>query len=277
MSETLPPPPAACQPLSEVDSKRLREKYPSLWHDPRKHCETCRMKKVFRWYRADTDEIQDYDCSCANQWLMHRWLLNANLGLWHQRLYWRDVDTVSTEVTWKLGAYMEDHEANMQAGLGMVLWSPDRGTGKTLLSVLATKSLLSMGVDCYFLQFSEMIDHYTATWRDEAERAWFNKRIRNVSMLVVDDLGRENKGRAEVVESMLDQVIRHRVANALPTFLTTNYTPNEVHGGYGPNVMSLLYERSLWVEVPGKDYRSRSNERTLSEIRQRLVRPIGIG
>jgi DNA replication protein DnaC len=204
-------------------------------------------------------------------------MLNAGLGLWHQRLSWQDVEDVRGDVLSALGEYLENHVANIRAGLGLVLWSPDRGTGKTLLAVLATKTLLAGGVDCYFTQFSEMIDTFSAGWRDEAERAWFNRRIRNAQMLVIDDLGREHKGRSEVVESMLDQVIRHRVANALPTLMTTNYSPQEIQGGYGPNVMSLLYERSLWVEVPGRDYRSRSNERARLEIQQGLIRPITVG
>lgn len=269
--QSLPLPPAACKPLSDVDSRRLREKFPTLWSSPQKGCLSCQDTGTLRW--AD----QTYRCDCRNQWMMHRWMLNAGVGLWHQRLSWQDVDTVPPAVLTELGAYLEGHKGNIRAGLGLVLWSPDRGTGKTLLAVLATKTLMGFGVDCYFVQFSEMIDTFTAGWRDEAERAWFNKRIRNATMLVIDDLGREHKGRSEVVESMLDQVIRHRVANALPTLLTTNYSPQEIQGGYGPNVMSLLYERSAWVEVAGRDYRTRSNERARTEIASGYSRPITTG
>jgi DNA replication protein DnaC len=263
--------------LSTADAARLKAQYPNLWADPEKTCITCQKTGHYRWYMEDTDLITRFACDCVSQWRLHRWLLNAGVGTWYQRLRWYDATAVSEETQRQVMEYVRDHQASVDAGLGLVLWSPDLGTGKTLMSVLTAKSLLREGEDVFFVQFNDLIDYFTAGWRDEAERRWFNRRVRNADVLVIDDLGREHKGRSEVVEAMLDQVIRHRTAMARPTIITTNSTPDKMQRGYGSNVMSLLSERSLWVPLTGRDFRSASNTRTQNEKAQNLTRPLVLG
>lgn len=277
MPHKLPALPAHCRTLSTVDAARLNASGQGVWTDPSKRCLTCHKALVFRWYAPRSREESsavEYECECVDQWMLHRWLLNAGIGTGYQRLSWDDAVAVPAHIQERAMAYVVDHEVHVDAGLGLVLWSPDRGTGKTLMATLVAKELMARGEDLYFCQFNDMIDHFTAGWRDEEERRWFNRRVRNAGVLVVDDLGREHKGRSEVTESMLDQVVRHRVAMARPTIITTNYTEKQVREGYGPNVMSLLTECSQWVEVPGTDYRQRHGERILAEKQLGLTRPL---
>jgi len=271
----LDPPPPHCRVISTADAARLRAQDPLIWADPAKTCLTCRKRGTFDWF--DGEQRVTYACDCTSQWVLHRWLLNAGLGTWYQRLSWRDVVAVSQDAQLQVMNYVDRHADNVAAGLGLVIWSEDLGTGKTLMAVLTAKALLREGEDVHFCQFTDMIDYFTAGWRDEAEKRWFNRRIRNAGVLVIDDLGREHKGRSEVVESMLDQVIRHRVAMARPTIITTNNTPDVMKQGYGSNVMSLLSERSQWVALTGIDFRSASKDRILRETSDGLTRPLVLG
>lgn len=275
MTYSLPPLPAHVRTLSTADAARLKAQYPGLWPDPQKTCITCQKTGSYRWYVDDA--VVEHDCDCVSQWRLHRWLLNAGVGTWYQRLSWADATAVSADTQRSVMEYVRDHQQNVDAGLGLVLWSESLGIGKTLMAVLTAKSLVREGEDVFFVQFNDLIDYFTAGWRDEDERRWFNRRVRNADVLVIDDLGREHKGRSEVVESMLDQVIRHRTAMAQPTIITTNNTPDMVKRGYGSNVMSLLSERSLWVPLAGADFRGASNERTKSEKRDGLTRPLVLG
>lgn len=279
MLHSLPALPDHCRVLPTVDATRLNAKDTSGWSDPSRRCITCHKTGQFRWYlprSRDPEAAVGYECpeGCVQQWMLHRWLLNAGIGTRYQRLSWDDAVAIDVGVQETVMGYVVDHRDNVDSGLGLVLWSPGRGTGKTMLGALVAKELMARGEDIYFTQFNDMIDHFTAGWRDEAERAWFNRRVRNAGVLVVDDLGREHKGRGEVVEAMLDQVIRHRVSMARPTIITTNYTEEDILKGYRQNVLSLLYECSQWVEVPGTDYRQQHGERTAVEKRAGLTRPL---
>lgn len=260
----LPPLPKGCRTLTDPEVTRLRKQNPDLWADPRKTCLTCTKKGTFR-ERLASGEIVDVTCDCVSQWKMHRWLLNSGVELRYQRLTWTDAVGVAAAVQEQVIGYVTQAEANVSTGTGMTLWSVDKGTGKTLLATLMLKGLLGDGHDGYFTQFNEMLNFFSDGWRDADERAWFTRKVRNAGVLVVDDMGREYKGRAEIAEAMFDTVIRARVAASRPTIITTNYTPEQMLSGYGGNILSLLSEVNVEVHVPGRDFRPQARERLVRD------------
>ena len=259
----LPPLPQGCRTLTDPEATRLRQQFPDLWADPSKSCLTCGKTGSFK--ERQDGQVVDVECNCVAQWKMHRWLLNAGIGLRYQRYTWTDAVGVDGGVVGEIVNYASHAEANISSGTGLTLWSQDKGTGKTLLATLLLKDLLASGADGYFTQFNEMLDAFSAGWRSEEERSWFTRRVRNAGVLVVDDMGREYKGRAEVAEAMFDTVIRARVAASRPTIITTNYTPEQMLSGYGHNILSLLSESNIEVHVPGRDFRPQARERLMAD------------
>lgn len=269
--EQLPALPPTVRPLSDPESERLRQDYPGLWADPRSTCLTCEGKKVFL-----ARDGQQTECDCVAQWVLHRFLLNAGVDIAYQRMDWDDALSVPDSMQMAVLEYADFASRYVNVGLGMIL-SGAPGTGKTLLASLLLKRLLQDGHDGYFTQFNEMLDSYTTSWRNEAERAWFTRRVRNAAILVVDDIGKEAKGRENITGSMFDAVIRARVAGARPTIITTNYTLEDMRVGYGGAVMSLLAESSLDYTVTGEDYRSRARSRVLDDLAKGVTRPFTLG
>ncbi|MET7363301.1 ATP-binding protein [Streptomyces sp. NPDC005562] len=276
--------PQACAPLPNVDFERLKAARPRLWTDPKKTCLTCLKanESTFRWYnqslgRCDENEIVTYECLCTDQWLMHLWFLNAGIPLNYQRLGWDDVKAVQQPIVEQIMGYAVEGARNIAAGRNLVLWSQAPGTGKTLLLALLCKALMVEGFQVHFSQFNEIIDLFTSSWRDQAERAQWDRRVRNVDILAIDDMGKEHKGRLEMVEAMVDQIVRARVSDAAPTIITTNLTPQEMQEGYGGYVMSLLSETADFIEINGADYRPRRRELTRQETNLGLARPITAG
>jgi DNA replication protein DnaC len=98
--------------------------------------------------------------------------------------------------------------------------------------------------------------------------------VRNVDVLAMDDMGKENKGRIDVVEDMVDRIIRARVSDAAPTIITSNRSPQEIQQGYGVYAMSLLSESADFIEIPGADYRPVRRELSRQEADLGLARPI---
>ncbi|MEU6362255.1 ATP-binding protein [Streptomyces albidoflavus] len=276
----------ACTPLANADFARLKAARPRLWADPKTTCLTCLKANgnTFRWYnqslgrrhldRRSEDEVVTYDCRCVDQWLMHLWFLNAGIPLNYQRLGWDDIETVQQPIVEQIMQYAVEAARNIASGRNLVLWSTSSGTGKTLLLALLAKALMVEGFQIHFAQFNEIIDLFTSSWRDQAEREQWNRRVRNVDVLAIDDMGREHKGRLDMVEAMVDQIVRARVSDAAPTIITTNLTPQQMQEGYGGKVMSLLSESADYIEIGGDDYRPRRRDLSRQEAELGLSRPI---
>lgn len=269
-------------PLSDGDFNRLKSARPRLWTSPKTNCLTCLKQngQTYRWYADDpatgrrTEEIATYECNCQQQWLMHLWFLNAGIPLNYQRLSWDDVRTVPQPVIDQVMGYALQAARNIASGRNLILWSKSPGTGKTLLATLLAKFLMANGWQAHVSQFNDIIDLFTQSWRDKDEKDQWNRRVRNVDVLVMDDLGKEHKGRIEMVESMVDQIIRARVSDAAPVIITTNLTPDEIQQGYGAYSMSLLTEAADFIEVTGSDYRTARRDISRQEADLGLARPI---
>jgi DNA replication protein DnaC len=266
--------PFGCRTLTDPEVARLRERYEGLWSDPHKTCLTCMKEKTGNTtFRArENGKIVTFDCDCLEQWELHRWLLHSGIETRYQQYSWQDITGIKPAIQMAVMTYMEDMAAIRQ-GLGLTLWSTQKGTGKTLLGTLVAKGLMARGHDAHFTQFNEMIQDFTTGWRNEEERKWFIRRVRNVEFLVIDDMGRESKGRENITESMFDIVIRARVNACNPTIITTNYTPTELLQGYGGNVMSLLSEVNTSIEVSGRDYRPTNNARIVKDASDGITLP----
>lgn len=279
------PNPATIRTLTNDERAHLLALHPDLTPSPEgRGCPTCRGQGAFKW-RDAKGAVVVYECDCTAQWMLHRFLLNAGLGLSHQRMSWEDVLTVPKGVIDAVLDYYDDREANVRAGRSLILWGKALGTGKTLLEVLLTKKLIADGYDCYFTPFHGLLDSYAAGWRDPDQRRWFNRRVTNAGVLVIDDVGRERRIRRfvgdglveyhnEMAESTLEFVIRDRVNADKPTFITTNLSPEQMRRGYGGHVMSLLAEVSETIEVRGDDFREQARDRMAADIRAGLVRPV---
>jgi DNA replication protein DnaC len=265
------------RPLDEADTDRLRRVYPDLWANPERSCPICQKTGL---YRAPDGERE---CDCYQQWALHWHMLHSGIKTAYQRLSWDDLTQVSGPIWEAVMDYLDHIDNYVRAGIGMIL-SGQPGTGKTLISTLLLKNLLAKGYDGYFTQFNELLDSYTATWRDQDELLWFTRRIRNTDILVIDDIGREYRGRAGkgtgdegFTSALFDDVIRHRTGHEKPTIITTNYTQEQMQTGYGGPVLSLLSERSTFHEVTGPDFRPKVRQRTLDEAQRGVVRPFTLG
>jgi DNA replication protein DnaC len=278
-SAALSPLPPGIRLLRNDEVERLRQRYPKVPSSPER-CPTCYGTGEFQWWGIEIGGERPtvpYHCDCISQWTLHLYLLNANIGSTYQRLSWADVATEQGAID-KARGYLERADAYVRAGCGLILYG-EMGTGKTLLSTLILKHLLGMGYDGYFTTFSEMIDTYTGGWHDAEEKAWFHRRIKNAEVLVLDDVGREYQGRKSsgLPESTFDEVLRHRVAAATPTIITTNLDLKSLQEGYGGNVMSLLHERSTTYRFTGEDFRDAARYRLDEEVQRGLTRPVVIG
>lgn len=280
--------PAGVRGLTAVETDRLKQHYPDLPATPLQ-CPTCRGKTKFKWWddpaSAEREAIE-YACPCPEQWRLHRFLLNSGVGLAYQRLGWADVSAEEGAIS-KANQYMANIDTYIANGLGLVLHGAI-GTGKTLIGVLILKGVLGDGYDGYFTTFADMVTLLMSTWDDPEDKRWFVQRVKNAGVLLIDDLGREHQQRRNTKDGMVEQVtatamstfesvVRHRVASARPTIITTNLDIEGVGTRYGTNVLSLLSERATTYKFTGADFRPSSRMRFADECQADLTRPVVIG
>jgi DNA replication protein DnaC len=251
-SGSLEPNPSAVTPLPTEDYERLKAQHADLWLTPNT-CLTCNTKGTFRTLR--NGEEVTMKCNCVEQWILHLWMLNSGIGLGYQRLGWDAIKGVSSEVMLKIADYLEHGQEYANIGHGLTLVSSSRGTGKTLLMTLLLRRLAVQNVDVYFCQFNQLINLHTAGWRDAEARRWFERRVINAGALGIDDVGKENSGRGEMVPTLVDEILRTRIQHSRPTFLTSNLTTGEMGERYLSDVIELFSGSNEEIDVSGESYR----------------------
>jgi DNA replication protein DnaC len=275
----LPANPPGIRPLHTPETERLARLYPDLQrgrHHPDLDgvlldCRTCSGTGRFRWY--DNGEPTDWECNCIEQFFLNRYFLHSGIEDYYQRLRWKDATGVPEKAVKAIFDYVDKSRDYVRAGIGLQL-TGKRGTGKSMVSTLVLKMLLFRGQRGFFTTFNEMLDHYSDGWRSKDDKSWYQQRIRNARVLVIDDIGRESGARGSVAESALDDVLRHRVACARPTIVTSNLDDQTLGERYSLNALSLLSERSIPIVFDGADWRPNVRMRSVEETGAGLRRPV---
>ena len=250
--------------LSDEDAARLYASHPDVGRSYATYCPTCKKKGTYRW------QGKDHACDCEEQLQLLKHYLAAGIGIQYQRLGWSDLK--SDEIVAQLRGYVDNPEY-VQRGRGLIL-TGDLGTGKTMLATLILKRLVREGHTCFATTFSDMIEMFTAGWYDEDQRRYFHRKVVESRVLLLDDVGRDQKHRNALNESTFDSVLRTRVQHGRATIITTNMTLDELSRGYGGAVLRLLREKSEAFEITGVDFSAKAKQREDGEIARGEQRPI---
>lgn len=269
----LPVLPQTVRSITDAEFARLKSEDDGLWTHPSQNCRICNKSGTFRT-RSFSEDVRTYRCNCIEQWRLHMFFLNAGIDLKYQRLSWRDAVGVAAEDREAVEDYRTHLDGYLDNGVGLTLYSSTFGTGKTMMATLLLKQALLAGHDGYFTRFNKMLDSYTASWRDDDQRLWFTRRIRNAKVLVIDDVGKENDARYGVVDSMMDEVIRQRVAACLTTWITLNLSVEEMKRRYPSSLSDLLTESNIHLTLKTAGYRPAMAQKLASDARDGLVAPV---
>lgn len=252
--------------LSDDDSTRLYRKEPGLAKGYENWCPTCDKRGKYTW-----QDVEVY-CDCEAQVAMFKWYSSSGIGSTYQRLSWADYDG-PTEIVDQVSKYTDNIVEFYRQGMGLYL-SGDVGVGKTMVLNLVLKHLVHQGYTCFATTFSQMIEMYTAGWTDKDEKHWFQRKFLDSQFLLLDDVGKERDTKIALNETTFDSVLRKRVSEGRPTFITTNLDANAVRQGYGASILSLIGEQSVEEVITGEDYRPQANKRRVQEVLRGWTRPI---
>ena len=222
-------------------------------------CPTCDDTKKY-WL----DGVE-HDCDCQIQKLLQKHYLAANIpSRYHDiclepHFIGKDRD----EVLKVANGYIDNFESNAHYGLGLT-FAGSYGTGKTFVMTSILKSLLKRGYSTYFITFDELINVW-ANYSDDAAKQLLTNRLLSASILGIDELKTDPRNANGFLQNGLDNVIRHRTSNRLPTLITTNMTPTEEEREF-PKVFSLLSEANDKVFLTGEDVRGGQVAKTNKQL-----------
>lgn len=124
------------------------------------------------------------------------------------------------------------------------------GTGKThLAAAIANYVISEYGVPVRFITAIELF----STLRDFENKKNAIEEIKDVPLLIIDDLGKEKI--TEWNREKLFEIINYRYENYLPVIITTNEDANEVEKNIGEAAHSRVCEMCKGIAMEGKDYR----------------------
>jgi len=142
---------------------------------------------------------------------------------------------------------------------GWLMITGGYGCGKTHLAAAVANFVVGFGVPTLFLTVPDLLDWLRYSY-DNAETTFESRfeEIRNIRLLVLDDLGTQNT--TPWAEEKLYQIINHRYTNKYPTIITTNLDLVELDG----RIRSRLQDRDLIaaVKIAAPDYRNSTSDST---------------
>ena len=130
------------------------------------------------------------------------------------------------------------------------------GSGKTHLAAAIANEVLRRQQRVILAVVPDLLDHLRATFGPDSPVAYDDRfeTIREVPLLILDDLGTENT--TPWAREKLYQLINHRYNDALPTVITSNLDPEAID----PRIFSRMCDPALCREIIRMntgDYRKR--------------------
>ena len=146
---------------------------------------------------------------------------------------------------------------------GWLLLHGSYGVGKTHLAASIANFALSLGVPTLLLTVPDLLDWLRFSYG--SEDANFESRfdeIRNVRLLVLDDLGTQNA--TPWAEEKLYQIFNYRYTSRLPTVVTTNQALDEIEGRIQSRLRDPELVRVIRIEAP--DHRNPAGNSTRRQL-----------
>jgi DNA replication protein DnaC len=128
---------------------------------------------------------------------------------------------------------------------GWLLFQGGYGCGKTHLAVSIANHRLAQGENVLFITAPDLLDHLRSTYSPSSEVEYDEMfdRVRNVPLLVLDDLGAESA--TPWAQEKLFQLVNHRYLHKFPTVMTTNVELDRID----PRIRSRLLDQQLTHSV----------------------------
>lgn len=151
-------------------------------------------------------------------------------------------------------AFLTAYNYAEQGAKGWLLLKGSYGSGKTHLAAAVGNARIQSAELVLFITVPDLLDHLRSTYSPQSDVGYdaLFERVRNASLLILDDLGVENP--SPWAQEKLFQLLNHRYTHRLSTVITTNTDLDTLD----PRLRSRLLDTNLVKEavISAPDYRS---------------------
>ena len=157
--------------------------------------------------------------------------------------------------------YGQDITGTISNGRGLIL-KGTVGTGKTTLAIAIMRKAVEQGIRCLFVNNISLNDKLLNLLNsDRKDLANYDKLLRTVPLLVIDDFGAESdrNNRSWVVEKM-ESIIGDRYDRMLPIIITTNLGNDELKERYNLRIFDRLRDTCDVLNFKGQSLRGNKEE-----------------
>jgi DNA replication protein DnaC len=159
--------------------------------------------------------------------------------------------------------YAENFEKYAQEGQGIIFMSKQFGVGKThLAAAIANYLITKKHIPVIFGTLIGLLGEIKKTYDEDSiyTTAQVESKLRDVPLLIIDDLGKEKV--SDWVLEKFYSIVNYRYENYKPMIITTNLTLEEIeekfdntNGYIGGAIVSRLIEMCRIMKMEGEDYR----------------------
>lgn len=160
-------------------------------------------------------------------------------------------DALQAALALGLDGFIEDAGRKKRS---LLVWSNQRGVGKTGLVTPVFQQLLRKGKTGIWISWQQLVEQVKAGYKDDS--AYDKLRAsRDVDVLLLDDLGFQWADPEEISSHtlmVLNSVIFHRHAWDKTTLMTSNLSPDELMAQLRPEHWQRIAEMARVVEMRGE-------------------------
>jgi DNA replication protein DnaC len=146
--------------------------------------------------------------------------------------------------------WLSNITSNLNKGIGLLI-SGDYGAGKTSLAVIAMKNTAIRKGSAIMIRGNQLRQGIIQD--EDSEDTSLRKRVSEVDLLVLDDLGSEHE--TAFGNSVLEEILRERYDNKKATIITTNLSKEALIAKLGESMISFLSASTVHIICSGHDFR----------------------
>lgn len=271
--------PALAKRLKDLKQSQEKEVYSERYETLNSISEDCPYRKCdgsgLIWIK-DHEEKREYmeECKCKEIKLLRKKMVNAQLP---EEFKSATINSFSIDIYDQqeskeraaaarriAGNFVKKFELMQKQGKGLYLYSNTKGSGKTRLAASILNAVVKVHdnkdnpLSVYYSSAADLLAEIKKTFDKESDVKTSDliDSVKNVDLLVLDDIGVEKAG--DWVEETFTRILDHRLQNLKVTIFTSNLEIDDLDTQYPQGRISSRIEKMTYpVKMPEERIRSK--------------------